>query len=143
MYIPQVTADRIKKIASEKGLTLSQLNEKCGISVNVISQSAKSKEGMKARNLFAIAEALECSVDYLLGRTDSPEPDKVQLSDSGQNEIKKAPANAEGDKNKLKKATVEQWVNTISQLSLDNQIRLMTYLELLVAEQVLDGQADK
>lgn len=27
---------------------------------------------MKARNLFAIAEVLNCSVDYLLGRTDNP-----------------------------------------------------------------------
>lgn len=28
MYIPQVTADRIKKIASEKGMPLSPLSEK-------------------------------------------------------------------------------------------------------------------
>lgn len=49
MYIPKITADRVKEMASKRGLSMSQLNEKCDLSVNVISQSAKSTEGMKAK----------------------------------------------------------------------------------------------
>ena len=37
---------------------------------------------MKARNLFAIAEILDCSVDYLLGRADSPEISKNYSNNS-------------------------------------------------------------
>lgn len=48
------------------------LQAKCDLGRNALSQAAKSQDGMKARNLFAIAEILDCSVDYLLGRTDNP-----------------------------------------------------------------------
>lgn len=67
-YLPQVTSDRIKALASSNGILLSQLNEICGLSKNAIAQAGKGTEGMKAKNLYAIAEVLNCSVDYLLGR---------------------------------------------------------------------------
>lgn len=72
MYNSQITAERIKKRAKEQSVPMTQLSERCGISKNAISQSGKSQEGMKAKNLYAIAEILNCSVDFLLGRTDNP-----------------------------------------------------------------------
>lgn len=72
MYNSSETSIRIKKLAKEKGIQMIELQEKCGLSKNTIMQSGKSQEGMKAKNLYAIAEMLECSVDYLLGRTDNP-----------------------------------------------------------------------
>ena len=72
MYNPQITAERIKERAKTLNVSMAQLNEICGLNKNAVSQSGKSQEGMKAKNLFAIAEVLECSVDYLLGRTDDP-----------------------------------------------------------------------
>lgn len=72
MYDSSETSTRIKKLAKEKGIQMLELQEKCGLSKNTIMQSGKSQEGMKAKNLYAIAEMLECSVDYLLGRTDNP-----------------------------------------------------------------------
>lgn len=72
MYNPQNTTYRIKQIAKERGMSVTDLLAKCSLGRNVLSQSAKSQEGMKAKNLYAIAEILNCSVDYLLGRTDNP-----------------------------------------------------------------------
>ena len=73
MYNSQETIFRIKQRAKEQGIAILDLQTKCDLGRNAISQAAKSQDGMKARNLFAIAEVLDCSVDYLLGRTDRPE----------------------------------------------------------------------
>ena len=72
MYYSQETIFRIKQRAKEQGIAILDLQAKCDLGRNAISQAAKSQDGMKARNLFAIAEVLNCSVDYLLGRTDNP-----------------------------------------------------------------------
>lgn len=72
MYNEQETIFRIKQRAKEQGIAILDLQTKCDLGRNAISQAAKSQDGMKARNLFAIAEVLDCSVDYLLGRTDNP-----------------------------------------------------------------------
>lgn len=74
-YNTALTSERVKSRAKEIGMTISQLNSICELSENTIKNAGKSAEGMKARNLFTIAEALECSVDYLLGRTDKPKPE--------------------------------------------------------------------
>lgn len=36
----------------------------------------------KQKNLYAIAETLECSVDYLLGRTDNPNSESKVIKDN-------------------------------------------------------------
>lgn len=72
MYNAQETIFRIKQRAKEQGIAILDLQAKCDLGRNAISQAAKSQDGMKARNLFAIAEVLNCSVDYLLERTDNP-----------------------------------------------------------------------
>lgn len=70
MYNSQETALRIKNIAKSKRISMELLNSACGLSKNAISQAGKSSDGMKAKNLYVIANYLEVSVDYLLGRTD-------------------------------------------------------------------------
>ena len=72
MYNSQETSTRIKKMAKEKGIPILELQELCGLNKNAIAQAGKSQDGMKARNLYSIAEFLEVSIDYLLGRTDDP-----------------------------------------------------------------------
>lgn len=86
-YLPQVTAERIKSLASANGISISKLNEICELSKNTIAQTGKGTEGMKARNLFLIAETLDCSVDYLLGRTDKPKPETANIVKDNHNNI--------------------------------------------------------
>ncbi len=73
MYSSQIVAERIKKAVKENNTTMDKLNSECSLSKNAISSASKSSEGMKAKNLYMIAEFLGVSVDYLLGRTDTPE----------------------------------------------------------------------
>lgn len=87
MYNSSETSTRIRQLAKEKGIQMSELQEKCGLSKNTIMQSGKSQEGMKAKNLYAIAELLECSVDYLLGRTDSPNETGISVTDNKQTSL--------------------------------------------------------
>ncbi|MFR3653073.1 XRE family transcriptional regulator [Dysosmobacter welbionis] len=47
----------------------------CELGVNAIRQ-INDKKGMASYSLARIADALDCSVDYLLGRTDNPEINK-------------------------------------------------------------------
>ena len=71
MYVAQITTERIKAIAKERGISLATLQEQCDLSKNAIQLAGKSEFGLKAKNLYNIAEILDCSVDYLLGRSDT------------------------------------------------------------------------
>lgn len=83
MYSPQKTTDRIKQIARTNNVSITKMQEECGLNRNIISQSAKSQDGMKAKNLFAIANYLDVSVDYLLGRTDDPKANNYNNISNG------------------------------------------------------------
>lgn len=72
-YLPKLTADRIKLLANQRGVSMATLNEACGLSKNAISSSAKGTDGMKASNVVAIADYLHTSADYLLGCSDNPD----------------------------------------------------------------------
>lgn len=51
---------------------LDELN----LGINIVSHLAKGQE-MSYLNLAKIADYLDCSVDYLLGRTDKPDSHKL------------------------------------------------------------------
>ena len=73
MYNVQITIDRISQLiyTSNGKKTKTALNAFCDIDKSTINNSAKSKYGLGAKILNDIADYLSCSVDYLLGRTDS------------------------------------------------------------------------
>ncbi|MDE5558341.1 MAG: helix-turn-helix domain-containing protein [Ruminococcus sp.] len=72
MYNSQITSERIKQLAKDKNISLLLLSEQCGLSKDTIKTAGKSENGMKAKNLCMIADYLDVSVDYLLGRTNDP-----------------------------------------------------------------------
>lgn len=69
MYNPQITPIIIKGRADSLGISQTELNRRSGLNKNTIAASAASKYGLGAALLCSIADALECSVDYLLGRS--------------------------------------------------------------------------
>lgn len=75
MYIAQTLKDRIKKQCKEKKVTIKTMLTECDLSINAISQ-INDNGGMYSFNLARIADYLDCSVDYLLGRTDNPNAHK-------------------------------------------------------------------
>lgn len=71
MYNNQEIAFKIKQSAKDKKITIRQLLEECNLNVNYISQFANGRD-MTVGNLYSIADYLGVSIDYLLGRTDTP-----------------------------------------------------------------------
>lgn len=67
MYNTQDIATTIKKLAKKKGIALNELLPQCGLNINAISEFSKGKQ-MSVISFAKIADCLNCSVDYLLGR---------------------------------------------------------------------------
>lgn len=72
MYISQNIADRIKSRAKERNINIGEMLSKCELGINTVSKIAKGTD-ILTKNFAKIADYLDCSVDYLLGRTDDPE----------------------------------------------------------------------
>ena len=73
MYEANAIAGRIKLRAKQQNLQIKTLLDKCGLSKNTLSSMQAGGSTPKSENLAKIADCLDCSVDYLLGRTDNPE----------------------------------------------------------------------
>lgn len=67
MYTAQLTIDRIQNLIKEKGFIQKRVLEECGINENTLKRMTDNK-GMSSFSLAKIADYLNCSVDYLLGR---------------------------------------------------------------------------
>ena len=75
MYITQDIAFKIKSTAKMKNISMKQLLSDCELNINAVSEFSKGKH-LSCISLAKIADCLDCSVDYLLGRTDKPEVNK-------------------------------------------------------------------
>ncbi len=69
-YISSDISERIKKKLREFGVTAEQMLSELGMGKRTLQNYKTSMP--KADNLAYIADYLDCSVDYLLGRTDNP-----------------------------------------------------------------------
>lgn len=67
-----VNLDNLFFIIKEKGLSASKVSDDTGISTGNISDWKKGRSMPTAAKLDILANYLDCSVDYLLGRTDNP-----------------------------------------------------------------------
>lgn len=72
LYNSLSIAERIKHRAKTQGISIKQLLSLSQLGVNTISKIANGKD-IYSKNLAKIADHLNCSVDYLLGRSDSPD----------------------------------------------------------------------
>lgn len=71
MYDAQDLALNIKQRAKATGIPIGQMLADCGLNINAISELSKGKK-FSYTSLALIADRLDCSVDYLLGRTENP-----------------------------------------------------------------------
>lgn len=152
----QLVAERIKLEAKRHGISVKHLLEECELGVNTVGKLAKGTD-ITSQNLAKIADYLEVSVDYLLGRDESydnrpefpPKPKHWRGTSkghrlSGAKIIKKAPSdNAESEHEILSiKTTKSEWEKILNAMSDENRKRLEEYAELLLLKQDQDGQED-
>lgn len=76
MHNSQTVALTIKTLAKKKKIAIGQMLSDCDISKNTLSSMQSGGYLPRVENLAKIADYLDCSVDYLLGRTDNPEVNK-------------------------------------------------------------------
>lgn len=62
----------IKTLCKAKKITVKSLLENCNINRNFMYDLEKKAQAPSVDKLEAIADYLDCSIDYLLGRTDNP-----------------------------------------------------------------------
>jgi len=73
VYNNQSMAERIKTRAKSQKIMMKNMLSDLELGINLVSHLAKG-QNITAINLARIADYLDCSVDYLLGRTDDPLP---------------------------------------------------------------------
>ncbi|MCI8679369.1 MAG: helix-turn-helix transcriptional regulator [Oscillospiraceae bacterium] len=67
-------SERIFQILEDRKITAYQLSKATGIAESSFGQWRKTpSSNIRSGNLVLIADYLNCSVDYLLGRTEDPE----------------------------------------------------------------------
>lgn len=71
LYTSSHVARRIKDIARTREITMKSILESCDLGSNTFSHMLHGKV-IASDSLARIADSLNCSVDYLLGRTDTP-----------------------------------------------------------------------
>ncbi len=69
--------ERLENILKQKGISKKKFLADLNLNINSISQWRSRGTVPAGRTLDRIAEYLDVSVDYLLGKTDAPEPGKV------------------------------------------------------------------
>ena len=72
MYTSSEIVERIESRAKALNIRKTEMLEACGCNRNTLTQLS-DKKGLSSFSLARIADYLDCSVDYLLGRSDAPE----------------------------------------------------------------------
>lgn len=72
-------SSRIKELCKVRKLTVKSLLECCEMNRNTIYDLEKKGSFPTGEKLSRIADYLDCSVDYLLGRTDNPQSHKMPV----------------------------------------------------------------
>lgn len=65
-------AENIKKLCKNKGIHIKDLLQQCGLSKSLIYDIEKRSVSPSCQTITKIADYLNCSIDYLMGRTDKP-----------------------------------------------------------------------
>ena len=78
-----IIGERIRNIREDKDILQQELADAVGINVSVLSRIEKGTRQLRDDELIKIADKLNVSVDYLLGRTDEPQGTGFQKGDNG------------------------------------------------------------
>ena len=73
MHNPKELANIIKQIARSKKITVGKMLHDCDLSINTLSSMQSGGYFPRLEAIAKIANYLDCSIDYLLGRTDKPD----------------------------------------------------------------------
>lgn len=73
--------NRLKILREEKGLFQKDIAEHLNCSIAIISMYEKEQRVMDVNIAQKLADYFECSLDYLLGKSDIKNPEKINIED--------------------------------------------------------------
>jgi len=75
---------KIISLREKKGWTQKELANRVNINVSVMNRIESNERPVKDNELLALANILDCTTDYLLGRTNTPEPSTKPQDDEAE-----------------------------------------------------------
>ena len=63
---------RLQKMRERRRISRSVMSELCGLSKSMISKYERGEKQPKLETLVVLSDFFDCSIDYLVGRTDYP-----------------------------------------------------------------------
>jgi len=130
-YDTETAQKRIEMLCTQKGMKPTVVARESGAGTNSIA-NLKRGSMLSADKLAKIADYLECSVDYLLGRTDNP----VQANSteayhvSGDNngvQSNKETINISKPEDKSSDSTTEAFIEAFKSLELPDRVDVMKF----------------
>lgn len=131
MQNTQIIAERIKERAKQNDISVKKLLEICELGPNTVQKLSKGTD-LVSQNLVKIADYLDCSVDYLLGRVDTP---NATYSITGDNNVQVNGNNGNNSpltvNSKNYDETTNELVQLVQSLSLVKRAEAILYLNEL------------
>ena len=134
MQNTQIIAERIKERAKQNDISVKKLLEICELGPNTVQKLSKGTD-LVSQNLVKIADYLNCSTDYLLGRVDTP---NATYSITGDNNVQVNGNNGNNSpltvNSKDYDETTKELVQLVQSLSLVKRAEAILYLNELKAK---------
>ena len=109
MYNSNDVADNIRILAKKRNVIIKDMLEQIGLGRNTLANFKTSMP--KADNLAKIADYLDCSTDYLLGRTDIPEINRSRTFNTAITAARDSPAPVKSDPDIRKFSQIDEPVD--------------------------------
>lgn len=113
-------AELITKECKQKNIKISELLQKCNINHSFISDIRHKNRAPSVDKISVIADCLNVSVDYLLGRTEEPNGNQKQLTQNEQELLDIFKNFSERDQIKIL-GKMEEWISTSRRENINNQ----------------------
>lgn len=123
MYNSQEIAFRIKAQAKLSDVKMKTMLSDLGLGINIVSHLAKGQD-MSYCNLAKIADYLDCSIDYLLGRTDNLNAHKTLTNSVNSVTSNKSTLDEHLDKESTLTTEQQELLNIFSRLSEKDRIKV-------------------
>ena len=131
-------SERLKELMQEKELTQTALSKETGIRTTLISNFILAKNLPSYENLLRFAYYFNCSVDYLLGKTDFPDEAPLHEVPFFHERLRQILQEQKISQERLKRelpvsgSVLYKWISGKSQPSSESLLALADYFETSV-----------
>lgn len=124
------TVDKIQEVLGSKNIKASKMMKDLGFSSGLFSQWKSGKQEVSLEKIIKIADYLDCSVDYLLGRTNTPEENIINNNSTinGGVQAIKSPVTVNAKENTDSNDIMNQFMQAFSELPFENKVAALNFV---------------